>query len=250
MTHCSLQKRVKSACWIKYTGTLENGGIIIFEVNIVDEQKQTQLVTIFLFFVSFHGPQPFYCSPALPLLRRPWRCMLCQQTSLKRWFANVTMTSYCYVTNSVYSVTMTTIRHCSIIELGGGFHSSSRPGHHQTSARHCLRACSKNNFSMINVFTLTNINTEIIGKLSIIYISEVYIKLVALRINRYQRRSSQFQKGWWPLHYSETGISSVEIIVGECSLYSNYFVQSSFSFRAGTPLPHLFFSTTPLVFTA
>jgi len=52
---------------------------------------------------------------------------------------------------------------------------------------------------MINVFT-TNINTKIIkGKLSRIFISEVCIKLVALRINRYTRSSSQFQTGWWPL---------------------------------------------------
>jgi len=28
--------------------------------------------------------------------------------------------------------------------------------------------------------------------------------------------------------YSETGRSSVEILVGECSLYANYLVQSSF----------------------
>jgi len=62
------------------------------------------------------------------------------------------------------------------------------------------RACSKNNISMINVFTLTNINTRIIkGKLSKIFISEVCVKLVALRFNRYTRRSSQFQKSWWPL---------------------------------------------------
>jgi len=48
---------------------------------------------------------------------------------------------------------------------------------------------------MINVFTLTNFNTKIIeGKLSKIFISEVYIKLVALHINRYTRSSSQFQK--------------------------------------------------------
>jgi len=41
---------------------------------------------------------------------------------------------------------------------------------------------------MIIVFTLTNINTKIIeGKLSKIFISEVYIKLVALRINRYTK---------------------------------------------------------------
>jgi len=49
---------------------------------------------------------------------------------------------------------------------------------------------------MMHVFTLTNINTKIIkGKLSKIFISELCIKLVvALRINRYTRRSSQFQK--------------------------------------------------------
>jgi len=46
--------------------------------------------------------------------------MLCQQTSPKRWFANVNMTSYCDVTNSVYPVTTTTmgLRHCS--EIGRG----------------------------------------------------------------------------------------------------------------------------------
>jgi len=33
----------------------------LFEVNIVDEQKRIQLVTIF--FISFHCPQMFYCSP-------------------------------------------------------------------------------------------------------------------------------------------------------------------------------------------
>ena len=30
---------------------------IIFEVNIVDEQEQTYLTTIFLFFISFNCPQ-------------------------------------------------------------------------------------------------------------------------------------------------------------------------------------------------
>jgi len=49
---------------------------------------------------------------------------------------------------------------------------------------------------MVNVFTLTNTNTKIIeGKLSKMFSSEVYIKLVALRINQYTS-SSQFQKGW------------------------------------------------------
>jgi len=50
---------------------------------------------------------------------------------------------------------------------------------------------------MVNAFTLTNINTNIIeGKLSKNFILEVCIKLVALRINRFTRSSSQFQKGW------------------------------------------------------
>jgi len=42
---------------------------IIFEVNIGDKQKQTQLVTIY--FVSFHFSQLFIALPALLLLRRP-----------------------------------------------------------------------------------------------------------------------------------------------------------------------------------
>jgi len=53
---------------------------------------------------------------------------------------------------------------------------------------------------MVNAFTLTNINTKITeGNLSKIFISEVCIKLVALRINRSPRSSSQIQKGWWRL---------------------------------------------------
>jgi len=56
-------------------------------------------------------------------------------------------------------------------------------------------ACSKNNDRMSNVFTLTNINSKIIkDKLNEIYISEVCIKLVSLRINRYTRSSSMFKK--------------------------------------------------------
>ena len=50
-------------------------------------------------------------------------CMLCQQTSPKRWFANVNMTSYCDVTKSAFSVLMTTIRHCSIQKLSRGAHN-------------------------------------------------------------------------------------------------------------------------------
>jgi len=82
--------------------------VIIFAVNIVDEQKQTYLVTIFLFFLVCITVNSFTAPPALPLLQRPCICMLCQQTSPQHWFANVNMTSYCEVTNSVYPITMTT----------------------------------------------------------------------------------------------------------------------------------------------
>ena len=42
-------------------------------------------------------------------------------------------------------------------------------------------------------------NITIIGKLSKLIVSEVCIKLVALRINWYPRSSSEFHKGWWPV---------------------------------------------------
>jgi len=62
-------------------------------------------------------------------------------------------------------------------------------------------------FSMINVFTLTNINTTVIeNKMSKTFSWEVRIKLVALHVNRYTRSSLQFQKGWWPLVYGMQGI--------------------------------------------
>jgi len=61
--------------------------------------------------------------------------------------------SNCDATNSVYPVTMITMRHCSILEFGRGIQSSSHPEHHQTSARHCLklksahsRKCCEENF--------------------------------------------------------------------------------------------------------
>jgi len=73
------------------------------------------------------------------------------------------------------------------------------------------RACSINNISMINVFTLTK------SKLSITFIPEVCVKLVALRINRYTRSSSQFQKGWWPLHYGD----AVQLVVSNFDLFSS-----------------------------
>jgi len=60
-----------------------------------------------------------------------------------------------------------------------------------------LKAFS-NDISMISVFTLTNINAKLIeGKLSKIFISEVCMKLVALRINRYTRSSSQLAISKW-----------------------------------------------------
>jgi len=47
-----------------------NLSVIIFEVNIVAKQKPALLVKIFL---SFHCSHLFYCPPALPLARRPWK---------------------------------------------------------------------------------------------------------------------------------------------------------------------------------
>jgi len=38
-------------------------------------------------------------------------CILCQRTSLKRWFGNRTMTSNCNVTNSAQQIQMTTLCH-------------------------------------------------------------------------------------------------------------------------------------------
>jgi len=97
----------------------------------------------FFIFYKFPFSQLFYfppcptaAPPALPLPRRPWICTLFQQTSPKR--------KHGYdVINSVYPVTMTTIRHCSMLEFGRGHpikHSGTHPGHHQTSARHCIHS--------------------------------------------------------------------------------------------------------------
>jgi len=38
----------------------------------------------------------------------------------KTWFGNVNMTPDCDVTNTEYRVTVTSIRHCSILQFGGG----------------------------------------------------------------------------------------------------------------------------------
>ena len=102
--------------------------VIIFEATLLMNRTKN------LFFISFHCPQLFHCPPlpyrwspcptaappALPLLRRPWICVLFQQTLPKHWFANLNMTSYCDVTYSVYPVTMITIRPSSILEVGRG----------------------------------------------------------------------------------------------------------------------------------
>jgi len=40
----------------------------------------------------------------------------------------------------------------------------------------------------------------------------------------------------------------VQILAGECSLYSNYLVQSSCLFGVGAAFPHLFFGTAALGF--
>jgi len=46
--------------------------VIIFEVNIVAEQKQAQCATIFLLFTNFHCLQLFIAPPPAPQLpRRP-----------------------------------------------------------------------------------------------------------------------------------------------------------------------------------
>jgi len=75
--------------------------------------------------LCFDGPSPQKLprgdgTVSLPLLRHPWICMLCKQTSPKLWFANVNITSYCDVTDRVYPGTMTTICYCSILEFGRG----------------------------------------------------------------------------------------------------------------------------------
>jgi len=69
----------------------------------------------------------FYKFPLLStvlLLPLPYRCSgvaeyACCVNKLRQ-NANTDMTSYCGVINSVYPVTMTTIRHCSMLEFGKG----------------------------------------------------------------------------------------------------------------------------------
>jgi len=60
---------------------------------------------------------------------------------------------------------------------------------------------------MINVFTLTNINTRISeGKLNKILLSEVCIKLVSLRMNLYQAVAHSFKKVGDQCLYYKAGV--------------------------------------------
>jgi len=52
-------------------------------------------------------------------------CTVCQQSSPKRWCANMNMMSYSGVTNSVYTVAITTIGHCSKLEFGRGAYNQA-----------------------------------------------------------------------------------------------------------------------------
>jgi len=66
--------------------------VIIFEVNIVDEQKQTLLVTIFLFFISFHCPKMFYCPPCRTAAPAPLNMHVVSTNFAKTLVANLNMT--------------------------------------------------------------------------------------------------------------------------------------------------------------
>jgi len=62
--------------------------------------------------------------------------MLCQQTSPKRWFANVNMTSDWAVTDTMFNNNDHHTPRLNTRIWKGGIPWRSRPGHHQTSARH------------------------------------------------------------------------------------------------------------------
>ena len=75
-------------------------------------------------------------------------------------------------------------------------HQSGARGYQAARKNHERRprACSKNNISMVNVFTLTNINTKVIeGQLCKIFISEMCIKLVALPLTGAQEVARSFE---------------------------------------------------------
>jgi len=79
------------------------------------------LVTIFLFFTSSYCPQLFYCFPCPTSALASLNVQVVSTNFAKTLVANLNMTSCCDVTNnSLYPVTMTTIRHCSILGFGRG----------------------------------------------------------------------------------------------------------------------------------
>jgi len=69
--------------------------VIIFEVKIVDEHKQTLLVTIVLFFISFHCPKMFYCSACPTAAPAPLNMHVVSTNFAKTLVANPNMTSHC-----------------------------------------------------------------------------------------------------------------------------------------------------------
>jgi len=83
---------------------------------------------MFVFFVNFHCPKLYTAPPALHLLFYCSPCPTAASLNMhvvstsfaKALVANLNMTSCCDITNSVYPITMTTIRHCSILEFGRG----------------------------------------------------------------------------------------------------------------------------------
>ena len=73
-----------------------------------------------MFFMSFHSPKMFYCSPCPTAAPASLNMQVVSTNLAKTLVANLNMTSHCDVTNSVYPVTMTAIHHCSILEFGRG----------------------------------------------------------------------------------------------------------------------------------
>ena len=66
-----------------------------------------------MFFISFHCPKMFYCSPCPTAAPASLNIHVMSTNFAKTLVPNP-------ITNSVYAVTMTTIRQCSILELCRG----------------------------------------------------------------------------------------------------------------------------------
>ena len=89
-------------------------------------------------------------------------------TSPNRWFADVNMTSYFGVTNSVYPVSIND-HHTPLLNTTaefGGTQSSCRPGHHQTSARHWYRDVT-NTGRQVKMATFWTINERPTRKVTV-----------------------------------------------------------------------------------